>query len=100
MKVMRRVAAALFVVLGVLALFAGKVERPEASRTRRETRVTWFSALHSAGLIKETLDARTDPQTLKCTMGCEEENWPEAQDRMIDAMLRLERALRPHLRDL
>jgi hypothetical protein len=30
----------------------------------------------------------------------EEESWPQAQDQMIDAMIRLERALRPHLGDL
>ena len=30
----------------------------------------------------------------------DEENWPAAQDQMIDAMIRLERALRPHLRGL
>jgi hypothetical protein len=31
--------------------------------------------------------------------GCrdDEEKWPQIQDAMIDAMIRLERALRPHI---
>jgi hypothetical protein len=32
--------------------------------------------------------------------GRDEENWSAAQDQMVDAMIRLERALRPHLQEL
>ena len=101
------------IITAVSGASTGTIKQASALITEEENNAIFDKLYASKGIIEQDFCEPLEWQRLEGKKACrimktidiggyrdDESKWPEIQDAMVDAMIRLEKALRPHIESL